>query len=133
MANDNSFLGRGWSFPPTFDRHRREVLMLEGYEDIRSSLEIILATTLGERVMRPTFGWKRDRWLFESLTTTMATEIQGEIKTALVQYEPRIDLNRVRLIPGQNESGRVEIHIDYTVRATNSRENEVFPFNLTER
>lgn len=132
MATEGDFLGRGWSFPPTFDRNQKEVVMLEAEEDIRSSLEILLSTEIGERVLQPTFGWKRDRWLFESLTTTAATAIQKEIETALLFFEPRIDLNNVRLEPGPKESGRVEIRVDYTVRNTNTRNNLVFPFYLTE-
>ena len=106
--------------------------MLEAEEDIRSSLEILLSTEVGERVMQPAFGWKRDRWLFESLTTTAASAIQKEIETTLLFFEPRIDLNRVRLIPGDPQSGRVDIHVDYTVRNTNTRTNLVFPFYLSE-
>jgi phage baseplate assembly protein W len=132
MAEDSRFLGRGWSFPPVFDKTKKEVVMLEGEEDIRSSIEIILSTELGERILRPSFGWKRDRWLFESLTTTAATAIRKEIEDALLFFEPRIDLNTVRLIPGEKTSGKVEILIDYTVRSTNTRGNLVFPFYLDE-
>ena len=130
---DKSFLGRGWSFPPTFDRGTKQVVMLEGEDDIRSSIEILLSTELGERVLLPSFGWKRDRWLFESLTTTAATAIQKEIEDALLFFEPRIDLNSVQLLPGNRESGKVEISINYTVRSTNSRDNLVFPFYLNEQ
>lgn len=129
---NNSFLGRGWSFPPTFSRTTKEVAMLDGEDDIRSSIEILLQTELGERVLRPAFGWNRDRWLFESLTTTSASLIQKEIEEALVFFEPRIDLNGVVLIANDLESGRVEIVIDYTVRSTNARNNLVFPFYLSE-
>lgn len=132
MADDNQFLGRGWSFPPTFDKTKKEVTMLEGEEDIKSSLEIILSTELGERAMRPTFGWKRAGWLFESLTTTSATAIQKEIENAILIFEPRIDLNTVKLQPGDKISGKVEIFIEYTVRSTNTRGNLVFPFYLSE-
>ena len=132
MADDNQFLGRGWIFPPEFDKTKKEVVMLEGEKDIKSSLEIILSTELGERVMRPTFGWKRDAWLFESLTTTSATAIQKEIENAILIYEPRIDLNTVKLQPGDKISGKVEIFIEYTVRSTNARGNLVFPFYLNE-
>lgn len=132
MANDSQFLGRGWSFPPTFDKSKREVFMLEGEEDIRSSIEILLTTELEERVMQPSFGWKRDRWLFESLTTTKATAIKKEVEDALLFFEPRIRLNSLRLLPGDKISGKVEIVIDYTVRSTNTRNNLVFPFYLSE-
>lgn len=132
MANESRFLGRGWSFPPRFDIGKKEVVMLEGEDDIRSSIEILLSTELGERVLRPSFGWKRDRWLFESLTTTSATAIQKEIEDALVFFEPRIDLNSVSLSSGQKNSGMLEIVVDYTVRSTNTRNNLVFPFYLSE-
>ncbi|MEN8228460.1 MAG: GPW/gp25 family protein [Bacteroidota bacterium] len=132
MADDNQFLGRGWSFPPAFDKTKKGVVMLEGEADIKSSLEIILSTEIGERVMRPTFGWKRDGWLFESLTTTSATAIQKEIENALLIFEPRIDLNAVKLRPVDKSSGKIEIFIEYTVRSTNARGNLVFPFYLRE-
>jgi uncharacterized protein len=133
MPENSQFLGRGWSFPPTFDRNRKEVLMLEGEADVRSSIEILLATELGERVLLPSFGWKRDRWLFESLTTTTATAIQKEIEDMLAFHEPRIDLDAVRLRPGDPTAGMVEIVVEYTVRSTNSRYNLVYPFYLSER
>lgn len=133
MANENSFLGRGWSFPPAFSKIEKEVQMLEAEQDIRSSIEIILSTELGERVMLPGFGWKRNLWLFESLSTTSATVMQKEIETALLVYEPRINLNSIRLLPAPKEEGRVDILVDYTVRNTNTRYNLVFPFYLTEK
>ena len=133
MPQENAFLGRGWSFPPVFSKLDKEVKMLDAEEDIRSSISLILSTELGERVMQPGFGWKRDRWIFESLGTTTATAIQHEIRTALLLYEPRIDLNEVKLLPEERETGKVSIHVDYTVRSTNSRSNLVFPFYLTEK
>lgn len=107
--------------------------MLEGEADVQSSIEIILSTELGERVMLPGFGWKRDRWLFESLSTTTATVMQKEIQTALLVYEPRIDINEVTLQPDQGLEGKVNIVVDYTVRSTNTRYNLVYPFYLTEK
>ena len=133
MANENSFLGRGWSFPPAFNKAEKEVQMLEAEADIQSSIELILSTETGERVLLPGFGWKRSLWLFESLSTTSATIIQKEIETALLIYEPRINLNEVTLQPGPKEEGKVKILVDYTVRSTNTRYNLVFPFYLTEK
>jgi phage baseplate assembly protein W len=50
MIENNSFLGRGWSFPPSFDDTCMDVKMLNGAEDIESSLQILLSTRLGERI-----------------------------------------------------------------------------------
>ena|SRR5688572_24749836 len=132
MPLESQFLGRGWSFPPEFDKSRQEVKMLEGEADIKSSLEIILSTQLGERVLRPSFGWKRDRWIFESITATAATAIQKDVEDALLFFEPRIKLLSVKLLPGDKLSGKLEIIIDYTVRSTNKRGNLVYPFYLSE-
>ena len=133
MTNETSFLGRGWSFPPAFSKAEQEVQMLEAEDDIRSSIEIILSTEMGERVLLPHFGWKRNLWLFESLSTTSATVMQKEIETSLLVYEPRININEIQLLPGAKEEGKVNILVDYTVRSTNTRYNLVFPFYLTEK
>ncbi|GEP96029.1 GPW/gp25 family protein [Chitinophaga cymbidii] len=133
MANEKAFLGKGWSFPPVFDKFEKEVVMLEAEESVRSSISLLLSTELGERVMQPAFGWKRDRWLFESLSTSSATAIEKEIETALLMYEPRVNLNEVRVLPDAMESGKISIRVDYTVRSTNKRNNLVFPFYLTEK
>ncbi len=106
--------------------------MAEAEEDIRQSLHILLATALGERVMRPTFGWKRDALLFEPLSTSFATLLKREVETAILFFEPRIELNRVAFETLPDREGRIELRLDYTVRATNTRTNLVFPFYLDE-
>lgn len=133
MPQENAFLGRGWSFPPTFSKLDKSVKMLDAHADIESCIAIILSTELGERVMQPSFGWKRDRWIFESLGTTAATAIQSEIETALIVYEPRIRINKVALRQDPAEAGKVVILVDYTIRSTNARHNLVYPFYLTEK
>lgn len=133
MPQENAFLGRGWSFPPSFSKQDKSVKMLDAEADIESCISIVLSTELGERVMQPSFGWKRDRWIFESLGTTTATAIQSEIETALIVYEPRIQLNKVVLQQDPAEAGKVSILVDYTIRSTNARHNLVYPFYLTEK
>jgi phage baseplate assembly protein W len=67
MADDQSFLGRGWSFPPAFSRSGAEVEMVSGAEDIRQSLGILLSTRLGERLMQDEFGCDLQHVLFEEI------------------------------------------------------------------
>lgn len=132
MADDgNQFLGRGWAFPPSFDHQGRSVRMADAEDDIRQSLHILLSTSLGERIMRPTFGWRREALVFEPLSTSFATFLEREIENAILFFEPRIELNRLSFEtpPGQ---GLVEIRLDYTIRVTNTRSNLVFPFYLDE-
>src|SRR4051812_749137 len=92
---DRSFLGRGWSFPPTFDRAARGVQMLEQEADIASSLQILLSTARGERTMVPQYGCNLDEFVFEPLDTRMRTLLADKIESAILYHEPRIDLEQV--------------------------------------
>lgn len=127
-----SFLGTGWSFPPAFGNHDAQIKMLSDVEDIQSSLEILLTTRPGERVMRPDYGCNLDELLFEPLTTTFKTYIKDLVSTAILYYEPRIEVNSIDLDDTGELEGRIVISIDYTVSATNTRFNFVFPFYKKE-
>jgi phage baseplate assembly protein W len=127
---NQQFLGRGWGFPVSFSNQGRGVVMVDAEDDIRQSLEILLSTSLGERVLRPTFGWKRDALVFEPLSTSFGAYLTREIQTAVLFFEPRIELNRVDFENASDQTGLILIRLDYTVRATNSRTNLVYPFYL---
>lgn len=129
---DLTFLGRGWSFPPTFNRNTSSVEMLEQEADIASSLEILLTTTRGERVMLPQYGCNLDELVFENLDTRMKTLMADQIESAILYHEPRIHLESVRLDDSREIEGVVLIEISYRVKSTNSRFNFVFPYYKLE-
>jgi len=130
VADNPQFLGKGWSFPVTFGNQGRSVGMAQADDDIRQSLDILLSTSLGERVMWPGFGWKRDALMFEPLSTSFGAYLAREIENAILFYESRIELNRVDFETATDQSGVILIRLDYTVRATNTRTNLVYPFYL---
>lgn len=130
MADKQQFLGTGWAFPVRFDNQGRSVAVAEAEEDIRQSLEILLSTSLGERVLRPAFGWKRDALMFEPLSTSFGSYLASEIENAILFYESRIELNVVDFETAVDQTGLVLIRLNYTVRATNTRTNLVYPFYL---
>jgi phage baseplate assembly protein W len=135
MDNNNGkidFLGRGWSFPPNFNMATQSVDMTEKNDDIRRSLQILLTTTAGERAMQPKYGCNMEELLFESLDTTTKTLIKDKIKTAILYFEPRIEVTRIELNSQNELQGELLIEIEYLVRATNSRFNFVFPFYKNE-
>ena len=129
---EKPFFGRGWSFPPTFQRASGTVEMLEEEADIASSLEILLGTARGERVMMPQYGCNMDELLFENLDTRMKTLMADKIETAILYHESRIKLESVKLDDSRQNEGVVLIEIEYRVKSTNSRFNFVYPYYLEE-
>ena len=105
--------------------------MLSGEEDIESSLQILLSTALGERIMQPKFGCNLSDMVFENLDVTLQTEMKNRIEVAILFYEPRVDLEGIALTPDET-GGLIIIDVRYIVRATNTRGNLVYPFYLTE-
>lgn len=132
MSIPKSFLGTGWSFPPAFDKDAKQAAMLSDEADIQSSLEILLATRPGERVMQPDYGCNLDELLFEPLTTTFKTYIRDLVATAILYHEPRIEVNKIELEDNGGLEGKIVLLVEYTVRSTNSRLNFVYPFYRVE-
>ena len=132
MENKKSFLGTGWSFPPEFVKSQKSVKMTSGEEDIKKSIHILLTTKLGERVMLPDYGCNLQELLFEELSTTLFTYVQELIKTAILYYEPRIDILSIDISETDPLVGQLTIQIEYKIRATNARTNMVFPFYKEE-
>lgn len=127
----STFLGTGWSFPPTFRQQGRSLDMTEDVADIQSSLRILLSTRVGERVMQPRYGCNMDRLVFEAIDTGLLAYMEDLVRTAVLYFEPRIILDALDLDP-QPLEGRVDIVVRYTVAATNTRYNFVFPYYLNE-
>ncbi len=132
MITEKSFLGTGWSFPPTFDKQQETVVMASEEEDVMQSLRILLGTSQGERVMQPGFGCNLDIMLFEPITTTLVAFVKELIQTAVLYFEPRIELDSININTVEVHDGLILIELNYTVRSTNSRFNLVYPFYLNE-
>jgi phage baseplate assembly protein W len=132
MEQERAFLGRGWSFPPQFDKAAKGLVMLEEEKDIESSLEILLSTRLGERVMQPTYGCNLDDMVFESMNLTMLTYMKDLIENAILYHEPRIELEKLDIDTTDQNEGVLLIVLHYMVRTTNSRYNYVYPYYINE-
>lgn len=130
-AVDALVLGRGWSSPVVLDA-TGELRQEAGAEKVRQSIRLILGTRRGERVMRPDFGAGLEDFLFEPISTTTNALIRHRVETALQRWEPRIDVTEVTVSVAERRLGHIDIQIGYTVRATNTFYNLVYPFFLHE-
>ena len=127
MANE--FLGVGWNFPVRLDPEG-QIAMAEHEESVRQSIWTILSTAPGERVMRPDFGCGIHDLVFAPNSPGTAGQLMGEVRRALVRWEPRIDLLEVDAAPDPAQPDRLLIVIRYQVRTTNNEFNLVYPFYL---
>jgi phage baseplate assembly protein W len=125
-----AFLGIGWSFPPLFEAGRIVEAVYE--EDVRQAILVILGTSPGERVMRPDFGAGLDRFVFDPVSPATLTRVETQVRDALVAWEPRIDVEAVVVTPEGSPPVVLAIELDYRVRASNTRQNLVYPFYLEE-
>ncbi len=128
---DKAFLGKGWGFPLAVDA-AGDIALAAYEEDVREAILLILQTNRGERVMRPDFGAGLSDFVFETLSTTTLALVRHRVEEALVTWEPRIDVHGVRVSIGRPGRNRLDIEIDYRIRATNTFYNLVYPFFLLE-
>ncbi|MBL9007648.1 MAG: GPW/gp25 family protein [Myxococcales bacterium] len=132
MSSDSSFLGCGWAFPPAFGAGGSSVDMVSGPEDIEQSLRIILGTAPGERVLLDQFGCDLPSFLFEEVDQRLLNKLKRHITDAVLEFEPRIQLETIDVRDADPKAGRLLIRLTYLVRSTNSRFNMVFPYYLLE-
>lgn len=126
---DIDFLGVGWTLPVQFDA-AGQVLMAK-YEDcVRQSIWAILNTARGERVMRPEFGCRIHDRVFAPNNSGTVGEMISDVRSALMEWEPRIDILGIDILSNPSQPNVLHISINYRVRTTNNLFNLVYPFYL---
>jgi phage baseplate assembly protein W len=131
MTRDpKAHLGVGWRFPVKPVKGRLTYSAYE--EDIEQAIQIILLTARGERLMLPAFGAGMRQYVFDPNSPATHRAVEAAVRAALVDWEPRIRLERVEVVPDQGHPNLLLIHVDYVVRRTNTFYNRVYPFYLYE-
>lgn len=99
-------------FHPTLDETTSGNIKILYDEDvIKQSIRSTLATVQGERV-RSSFGSGLVRYLFEPMGRETADDIRTGLIEAISQNEPRVDIERVAVIPNfDNNSYSVQISL----------------------
>ena len=126
---DDKFLGTGMKFPPEIDMATGRFKTVSGNQSVKESIYLILMTRRTERFVRPSFGSDIMNYTFMDTGTTMLSIFRRNITQTLLDEEPRIGDIEVNTEYKEGD-GVIMVYIDYTVSATNTRENMVFPFYL---
>lgn len=121
------FVGNGIAFPMQTNAIGGVALVTRERE-IQEAIRLILGTAPGERPMRPEFGCRISEHVFAPANATTAGQLSYDVRAALDQWEPRIDVDDVTVSFDSTDSGVLYIDITYRIRGTNDPRNLVFPF-----
>ena len=127
MSRD--IIGRGWAFPPRIGP-QGTILLTHDRNELEQSIFIILTTTPGQRVMRPTFGSRLQELVFAPNNSQTASQAVRHVEEALGMWEPRIRVVKVDAYPNRAKDNQLIIEIEYEVKATHDRRSLVYPFYL---
>jgi len=126
---EKDFLGKGFKFPLQLDSSGG--VALNSYEEnIGSSIQIIIGTRPGERVMRPDFGCRIHELVFQPNNEATATLAAFYVREAIRKWEPRVENVRVTAFSDSEKENVLMINLSYRVIHTNNQRNMVYPFYL---
>src|SRR5215210_6257498 len=120
---------RAWRFlHPDFDIPEQKaglciaptgsIEMVEEEAAVRQAILLLLSTRPGERVMRPDYGCDLHGLIFSPNDNTTAGLAIHYVRQALDRWEPRIQILHLDADPNQLDPGRLDISLEYRLRAT---------------
>src|ERR1700712_587935 len=116
----SDFIGTGWAFPTG--------VASTGGIALVQAMRLILSTYPGERPMRPDFGCRLRDFVFRAATLETIAELTAEVRRSLLRWEPRVEIEDVRVAPAPEDASVLYIDIAYRPKDTNDHRNLVFPF-----
>ena len=135
MAANTDILGQGWQFPFSFSPRTggvgtsTSVSISDGIAHVIQSIEQILGTPIGERVMLRDFGSFLHTIVFEPNDPTLGVLAEHYVRTALERWEPRVILDRIYV---EQDGPALEISIAFTIIRTQVKGNMVYPYHLED-
>ena len=85
----------------TFQRNplNDDLVVLKNATAIARSVKNIVFTQPGEKFFDEDFGSRVSRFLFENINPVTASNIRDEIVQSVLNYEPRVNLRTVTVVP----------------------------------
>ncbi len=96
-------------------------------EAVKTSIDNILRTRYGSRVMRPEFGCGIEDLLFTLMGKELGNEIIKEVKESIQLWEDRVDIKGVDVFQFQDQH-RVDIEVRFSIYGYEKIFNTVVSF-----
>ena len=122
-------IGQGWAFPPRVGP-QGGIALTHDRNEIDQAIHIILSTSPGERVMRPTFGCRLHDLVFDPNNSHTAARARRYVEEALGMWESRINVINVVVTQDRDQDNALIIEIQYEIKATHDQRSLVYPFYL---
>jgi hypothetical protein len=131
----SDIIGTGFDFPFRFENGRvktsrplRDVTPEDNKHAIKISIEQILGTSKGERVMLREFGSNLNELLFEPQGPELSHLIKSEVVEAIGEWEERVQL--VEFSFEYVEPSKVVVKLTYKIIPTSEVGYAIFPLEV---
>ena len=97
---------------------------------LRQSIQLLLTTIPGERVMRPDYGCDLFRLAFSPNDETTAGLAIHYVRQAITRWEPRVEILRLDAARSDSQPDRLDIILDYRARGSRESQRLEYHFDL---
>ena len=91
-----------------------DLVSLSDTSAIARSIRNIVFTSPGEKFFNPDFGSRISESLFENVDNVSALAIEDEIKSSIINFEPRVNLLNTNVVPNP-VNNEMNVTIEYEI------------------
>ena len=91
-----------------------DLIALKNSSAIARSIRNIVFTQPGEKFFNPDFGSRISESLFENVDNVSALAIKDEIKSSIINFEPRVNLLDTIVVPNPDDN-EMNVTIEYEI------------------
>ena len=91
-----------------------DLVSLSDSSAIARSIRNIVFTSHGEKFFNPDFGSRISESLFENVDEVSALAIEDEIKSSIINFEPRVNLLNTVVVPNPDDN-EMNVTIEYEI------------------
>ena len=91
-----------------------DLIGLKNSSAIARSIRNIVFTQPGEKFFNPDFGSRISESLFENVDDVSALAIEDEIKSSIINFEPRVNLLNTNVVPNPDDN-EMNVTIEYEI------------------
>ena len=91
-----------------------DLVSLSDTSAIARSIRNIVFTSPGEKFINPDFGSRISESLFENVDDVSALAIEDEIRSSIINFEPRVNLLNANVVPNPDDN-EMNVTIEYEI------------------